>query len=271
MAAHAIFYRVYRLLIRSLRRTFRGSWRVLVFAFLVSLALNVAASFLATNAKGPSLIQLVWDFLQRLNALNWLAIVTVSGLLLLLVIAASTGLRISTSSRVLDLAENLLYQDKSYSLVPRSQPLQVVISSATSDLIDEQQAVVDSLRNLVFVRPTPLFDTDDDALERKQVQKELQDADIVVVIIGRTRPEQPNLVYDMALSSKKPMLIFLKESDADGAEGGLENVTRLLSKFPLSWTSFSSIDDLATKVQIAVGDILINSFRAQVERQNRRV
>lgn len=137
----------------------------------------------------------------------------------------------------------------------QEERLLVFISSAIEELREERKAVREAIEALPLVRPW-LFEETPPApeLEGSFLQK-VRECHFFVLLIGEHISDPVRKEYATATEAHKPCFVFLKEVARDA------RASEFVDSLRVKWSRFENLADLRDKVQAAICDYLIRSFR----------
>jgi hypothetical protein len=231
---------------------------------LISLSVSVLAILVNLISESTGHWFLAWwaDNLKDVTPKTWVLIIVTMITLMVALGAWTVGIRLRTERTVDSVAQALLYQDRTYSLLPESKPLKVFISSMKSGSQEERRAVTRILREFPLIKPILAEEIDPSGKPIQDVLDGImRDADVFIVIIGSRLPHKLEGEYLSDIASKKPVLVFARKGEAGESPEHLAGIRKLLSNRPALWTDYSSTEDLTEKVRLALLTLLVNAFR----------
>jgi len=137
--------------------------------------------------------------------------------------------------------------------------LTVFISSTMADLSTERQVVASSVEELFATKPW-LFE--DNAGPESQSPKKIyldavKNCNVFILIIGSKISDPVKEEYKVAKKERKPILVFVKKCKKPKE---VDNFLNVLSKDGITWTEFSSTQELGIKVKGAIVNHIVSSY-----------
>ncbi|RLC82185.1 MAG: hypothetical protein DRI61_02775 [Chloroflexi bacterium] len=135
-------------------------------------------------------------------------------------------------------------------------PLLVFVSSLIGELFEERKAVKEALKAIPLTRAWVFEYTpaSADLLETSYLDK-VRECDLFILLLGKGISEPVRKEWETAIEHNKPRLVFLKKVERD------PETQSFIERIDVKWAEFANLEELQRKVQEAVIDELIKSYR----------
>ena len=134
--------------------------------------------------------------------------------------------------------------------------LLVFVSSVVDEFLGERDAVEKAVAAIPLTKPwvfehSPAYA----APVAEAYLRKVRDCDIFILIVGEGISNAVETEYRIALEGDKPRLVFLKDSPRT------PEASEFVRSVDVKWAMFSTIDELAKQVQVAISEELITGYR----------
>jgi|GEM_PF-3278391 len=136
------------------------------------------------------------------------------------------------------------------------QPLLVFVSSVIDELNDERQAIHKAIERIPLAKPWLFEYTPASSQEvNESYLSKIKESDIFVLVIGSSISMAVMREFESARANNKPCLVFLKDCER------IEEAQTFVGNIQAKWSKFSTSEELAHLVQLALVDELIRGYR----------